>query len=189
MVDSKSEPAPAAVDTKPEQLPIAEEKPVTEVKPTAKPDEPKHDEAKNDKPATDGVKNTIATDVPKETPSALDNTTSPVGRTPPRSLEIDKSKPVDFEGEIATTNEIPSPETLRKLDDYLVLDRHGKSHTFKSLYAGSNTARRVLVIFVRHFFCGVSLILDVDLSRGGRTDLHVLELPRVSALTFRIDNA
>lgn len=172
MADSKPEPAPAAVNTKPEELPITEEKPVTEATPTAKTDadKPKHDEAKNDKPATDGVKNTIATDVSKEAPPSLDTTTSPVGRTPPRSLEIDKSKPVDFEGEIATTNEIPSPETLRKLDDYLVLDRHGKSHTFKSLYAGSNTARRVLVIFVRHFFCGVSLILAVEVV-GWETDL------------------
>lgn len=80
---------------------------------------------------------------------------TPQGRTPTQSLEINRAKPEDFEGELATNNELPSPETLRKIENYIVLDRHGKTHTFKSLYSGSNVARRVLVIFVRHFFCGV----------------------------------
>ncbi|KAI8218346.1 Thioredoxin-like protein AAED1 [Colletotrichum sp. SAR 10_86] len=70
------------------------------------------------------------------------------------SIEVDNSKPVDFEGEIPTNNHLPSPETLKKIENYVVLDRHGKSHPFKSLYTGRNVARRVLIIFVRHFFCG-----------------------------------
>lgn len=70
-------------------------------------------------------------------------------------IQIDKTKPEDFEGEIHTTNELPSPELIKKIDDYIVLDKHGKSYTFKSLYSGTNVARRVLVIFIRHFFCGV----------------------------------
>ncbi|KAF9882204.1 hypothetical protein CkaCkLH20_00240 [Colletotrichum karsti] len=70
------------------------------------------------------------------------------------SLEIDNSKPADFEGEIATDNHLPTPETLKKIENYVVLDRHGKSHPFKDLYTGRNVARRVLIIFVRHFFCG-----------------------------------
>lgn len=73
------------------------------------------------------------------------------------SLEVDNSQPVDFEGEIATNNDLPTPDVLKKIENYVVLDRHGKSHKFKSLYTGRNVARRVLVIFVRHFFCGVSL--------------------------------
>ncbi|OLN85620.1 Thioredoxin-like protein AAED1 [Colletotrichum chlorophyti] len=68
--------------------------------------------------------------------------------------EVDNSQPVDFEGEIATNNDLPTPETLKKIENYVVLDRHGKSHKFKSLYTGRNVARRVLIIFVRHFFCG-----------------------------------
>ncbi|KAJ4133444.1 hypothetical protein NW768_005030 [Fusarium equiseti] len=80
--------------------------------------------------------------------------TSTRSKSPPSPIKIDKSKPEDFEGELATNNEIPSPETLKKIENYLVLDRHGKSHPFKTLYTGSNVARRVLVIFVRHFFCG-----------------------------------
>ncbi len=64
--------------------------------------------------------------------------------------------PPDFQGEVETNNELPSPETLRKIESYTVLDADGKSHTFKSLYAGHNVARRVMILFVRHFFCGVS---------------------------------
>lgn len=75
-------------------------------------------------------------------------------KTPPQSIKIDKSQPEDFEGEVATTNELPPPELIKKIEDYIVLDRHGKSHPFSSLYTGSNVARRVLIIFVRHFFCG-----------------------------------
>jgi len=79
--------------------------------------------------------------------------------TEPRPINaaapIDSSRPPEFDGEVATNNALPSQETLRKLDDYVVLDRHGQSHPFKSLYSGPNAARRVLIIFVRHFFCGV----------------------------------
>lgn len=81
-------------------------------------------------------------------------------RTPPASVQIDKTQPEDFEGEIATTNELPPPEKIKAIDDYIVLDKDGKSHTFKTLYSGANVARRVLVIFVRHFFCGVGFTVS-----------------------------
>lgn len=64
--------------------------------------------------------------------------------------------PPDFAGEVETNNDLPSQATLRKLENHTVLDADGKSHTFKSIYSGHNVARRVLVIFIRHFFCGVS---------------------------------
>lgn len=67
---------------------------------------------------------------------------------------IDEVNPRDFAGEVESNNDLPSAATLRKIENYAVLDRHGKSHTFRSLYSGRNVARRVLVIFVRHFFCG-----------------------------------
>lgn len=67
---------------------------------------------------------------------------------------IDEINPHDFNGEVQSNNDLPSAATLRKIENYTVLDRHGKSHTFRSLYAGRNVARRVLLIFVRHFFCG-----------------------------------
>ncbi|KAL7796023.1 AhpC/TSA antioxidant enzyme domain-containing protein [Trichoderma ceciliae] len=75
-------------------------------------------------------------------------------RSEPASLDIDKTRPQDFDGELSTTNELPSAEVQKMIEEYIVLDRHGKSRTFKSLYMGGNVARRVLVIFIRHFFCG-----------------------------------
>lgn len=77
-------------------------------------------------------------------------------RTPSLTLEINTSQPEDFEGELATNHDLPSRDTLRKIGNYIVLDRDSKTHPFKSLFTGSNVARRVLLIFVRHFFCGVS---------------------------------
>lgn len=62
--------------------------------------------------------------------------------------------PLDFNGAVESNNELPSIETLRKIENYVVLDRDGKTHPFKSLYTGKHVARRVLIIFVRHFFCG-----------------------------------
>ena len=73
------------------------------------------------------------------------------------STATSTTNPLDFQGSVDTNDEPPSPETLRKIQDYVVLDRDGKSHPFKSLYRGKHVARRVLVIFVRHFFCGVSV--------------------------------
>ncbi|KAK9782567.1 hypothetical protein AB5N19_09144 [Seiridium cardinale] len=66
----------------------------------------------------------------------------------------DDTNPLDFQGDVQTNNNLPSQETLRKLEKYTVLDESGKSHTFKSLYTGPNVARRVLIVFIRHFFCG-----------------------------------
>ncbi|KAK2004222.1 hypothetical protein LX36DRAFT_480297 [Colletotrichum falcatum] len=104
------------------------------------------------------------TDLPAQTPNTATttSTTSPGTSTAQHaghdtrdtSIEIDNTKPADFEGEIQTNNDLPTPQTLKKIENYVVLDRHGKSHSFKSLYTGRNVARRVLVIFVRHFFCG-----------------------------------
>ncbi|KAK4150980.1 thioredoxin-like protein AAED1 [Chaetomidium leptoderma] len=66
----------------------------------------------------------------------------------------DGINPLDFDGEIDTNHDLPSPETIRKIDNYVVLDRDGKSHTFRSLYTGRHAARRVMIIFIRHFYCG-----------------------------------
>ncbi|RCI09291.1 hypothetical protein L249_1476 [Ophiocordyceps polyrhachis-furcata BCC 54312] len=51
-------------------------------------------------------------------------------------------------------DDLPSDEAIRRTEKYVLLDRHGRTHTFLSLYSGHNVARRVLVVFVRHFFCG-----------------------------------
>lgn len=61
----------------------------------------------------------------------------------------------EFQGDVNTNNEIPTQEVLRQVEDMTVLDRDGKIIPFKHLYSGPNVTRRVLVIFIRHFFCGV----------------------------------
>ncbi len=60
--------------------------------------------------------------------------------------------PLDFAGEVDTNHDLPTADSLREIDDLVVLDAEGKPHTFKSLYT---SAPRVLIIFIRHFFCGV----------------------------------
>lgn len=86
----------------------------------------------------------------------------PPNATPPKT-SIDTSfdgvdPSMDFVGDVNTNNDIPSQEVLKKVESMIVLDRDGKTRPFKSLYSGPNVARRVLVIFIRHFFCGVSCL-------------------------------
>ena len=86
-------------------------------------------------------------------------------QTPPPKISLDTSSTVtnngadptaEFIGDVDTDNTIPSQALLRKVADFQFSDQDGKSRPFKSLYSGPMVARRVLVIFVRHFFCGVS---------------------------------
>ncbi|KAG5923057.1 hypothetical protein E4U42_005056 [Claviceps africana] len=60
----------------------------------------------------------------------------------------------DSQGEVRTTDEVPSAETLAKVETYRVLDGHGGSRPFGTLYRGKDATRRTLVIFIRHFYCG-----------------------------------
>ncbi|KAK4199361.1 AhpC/TSA antioxidant enzyme-domain-containing protein, partial [Triangularia verruculosa] len=72
----------------------------------------------------------------------------------PATTDIDNTNPLDFSEGVTADNSLPTLETLKKIDNYIVLDRNGKSHTFRSLYTGRHVARRVLMVFVRHFYCG-----------------------------------
>jgi hypothetical protein len=81
--------------------------------------------------------------VPETAAASNDNTGGDVNPSP-----VEQGKP--------ETDNLPSIDLQRKVENYPVFDRTGKEHPFKSLYSGSDSARRVLVIFVRHFFCGVS---------------------------------
>ena len=49
----------------------------------------------------------------------------------------------------------PTEKELSKVEDLLILDAQGKSRPFKELYDASGVAPRQLIIFIRHFFCGV----------------------------------
>lgn len=67
----------------------------------------------------------------------------------------DADSPTEFSGDVNTNNDIPSQELVKKVENYTLLDGEGRAIQFKDLYSGPNVARRVLVIFIRHFFCGV----------------------------------
>jgi hypothetical protein len=73
-----------------------------------------------------------------------------------------KSDPAtaDFRGNVGVTDELPSKDIIEKAADIPVVDVDGKEVPFKSLYLPSNDGdkeeRRTLIIFIRHFFCGVS---------------------------------
>lgn len=82
----------------------------------------------------------------------------------PDSNPLPESAPVADDVKVADTNKPetpsndkpPSVDTIRKVEDYEVLDNKGEKHSFKSIYDGPDSTGRVLVIFIRHFFCGVS---------------------------------
>lgn len=62
----------------------------------------------------------------------------------------------DFTGDIEVSNKLPSEGDLDRAADMPVVDGSGKAHLFKSLHSSPDSPRRVLIIFIRHFFCGVS---------------------------------
>jgi hypothetical protein len=47
----------------------------------------------------------------------------------------------------------PDEKTLREAGDLEVLDESGKAIAFNQLY---NTEGRRVIVYIRHFFCGVS---------------------------------
>ncbi|PMD29775.1 hypothetical protein L207DRAFT_642119 [Hyaloscypha variabilis F] len=64
--------------------------------------------------------------------------------------------PLNFPKNVDVNDDLPSEETLAKIADYSLLDVNGKQVPFRSLYEGTNGEKKhkVLVIFVRHFYCG-----------------------------------
>jgi hypothetical protein len=62
----------------------------------------------------------------------------------------------EFEGTVDVNNDLPTQKDLQKVGDLLVLDAQGQSRPFKELYDAPHVAPRQLIIFIRHFFCGVS---------------------------------
>lgn len=72
-------------------------------------------------------------------------------------------KPTEVCGEeIEVSSKLPSRADLDKVADLPVLDVAGNSHTFKSLHSNDDSRRRQMIIFIRHFFCGVSHSLTLD---------------------------
>jgi hypothetical protein len=94
-----------------------------------------------------GERNTL--DVP-------DNTTPPF--SPSSQTPVLPKEQEEFEGLVHVNNDIPTPQDLDKVADMVVLDAQGQSIPFKDLYQAPLVAPRQLIIFIRHFFCGVSFV-------------------------------
>lgn len=110
-------------------------------------------------------------------PNVAETAESPMTEAKPESTELAAEQP-------------PSAEKLRKIEDYIVLDKEGNKHTFKSLYAGPESTACVLVIFIRHFFCGVGFSCPPFLYTCIlKLMLTETELPRVHSCTCGIDEA
>jgi len=72
----------------------------------------------------------------------------------------------EFKGDIRVDDTLPDKKMLAKADGLTILDEDKKQHTFKSLYAGKG---RIMIVFIRHFFCGVRLLFS-----AGCTMSHML---------------
>jgi hypothetical protein len=58
--------------------------------------------------------------------------------------------------EIDISDDLPDEETLKEAGDIPIFDSEGNARSFKSLYDGDMAlGEQQLVIFVRHFYCGV----------------------------------
>lgn len=107
------------------------------------------------KPGVAEGQSTATTPPASTTPEPAPSTTANKPDSDAAVTDDDGVNPLDFSGSVDSNHDLPTPATIRKIDNYVVLDRDGKSHTFRSLYTGRHTARRVLIIFIRHFYCGV----------------------------------
>ena len=92
--------------------------------------------------------------LPKPSIDAYDNTTPPF--SPASDTPVLQKEQEEFEGTVNVNNDLPSEKDLEKVKDLLILDAQGKSRPFRELYVASGVAPRQLIIFIRHFFCGVS---------------------------------
>ena len=61
-----------------------------------------------------------------------------------------------YDGDIEVNDDAPTASNLVKCADFPVLDSNRQPRSFKSLYSGDTSTKRTLVLFIRHFFCGVS---------------------------------
>ncbi|KAH0566535.1 hypothetical protein GP486_000076 [Trichoglossum hirsutum] len=60
----------------------------------------------------------------------------------------------DPQGDAAVSDDVPTKDVLDRAAGLTVLNADGSSRSFGSLYSEGGAACRVLIIFVRHFFCG-----------------------------------
>jgi hypothetical protein len=79
----------------------------------------------------------------------------PSGKTEKKKKGAAENPTGEFSGSIRVSQKVPTRADLDKVADIPVLDAEGRSRTFRSLYSSESGSKRVLIVFVRHFFCGV----------------------------------
>lgn len=57
--------------------------------------------------------------------------------------------------ETASHRQLPTPEALEEASEIKIKDKDGNEVAFKSLFIGKPESERQLIVFIRHFFCGV----------------------------------
>ena len=74
------------------------------------------------------------------------------------STDVPSNDNVDATGDFSlpVSNDKPTAADLAKAAEIPLLSTDGTSRTFESLYTSTGAPKQVLIIFVRHFFCGVS---------------------------------
>ncbi|KAF7719690.1 AhpC/TSA antioxidant enzyme [Penicillium ucsense] len=110
----------------------------------------------------------------------VNNPSSTTESAPPAADDVNAAPP---DAHRKRDEEPPSTKTLEKVADYSVLDKNGDKHTFKSLYEGPGSTRRVLVIFIRHFFCGSCQAYVQTLSESF-TPEQLLHLPTPTSIVI-----
>lgn len=72
-----------------------------------------------------------------------------------------QSKPEDFSGSLKVSQKLPTKLDLSKLENLPILNSTGESVPFSSLW----THQRTMIVFIRHFFCGVRIFGELDAER------------------------
>jgi len=88
---------------------------------------------------------------------------------------------LDFPKNVDVNDDLPSEETLAKIADYPLLDPDGNKVPFRAVYEGMNGEKKdhkVLVIFVRHFYCGSCQDYLEHLSKGLPSSKDLVALPK-----------
>lgn len=97
----------------------------------------------------------LGTTAQPSTSKLTTTSTSPLTSTTINAASNEEDLISEFVGDVTTDDVLPTQADLIRVQDTIVLDEEGKSRSFREVFTGPNIAPRVLIIFVRHFFCGV----------------------------------
>lgn len=65
-----------------------------------------------------------------------------------------------FKEQINISDNLPDAQAVESAGEIPIFDSEGNSRPFKSIYSGELAiGEQQMVLFVRHFFCGVSIFL------------------------------